>query len=167
MSEEKFEYVDKLSVDLTIAKASIELSQRVDVLLKILEQERAHGYSEGLAAVALDRRALDQRKWVKLTEEEIGELYRMGWKNNMDFARAIEFALEKKNGAHDELRECVKEFFQKYLNIREESDSGRMFAPVQVSSVRSMLVEPLGELLEKMRALSGAERPTPYNPDDY
>ena len=106
-------------------------------------------------------------KWVKLTEEEIGELYRMGWKNNMDFARAIEFALEKKNGAHDELRECVKEFFQKYLNIREESDSGRMFAPVQVSSVRSMLVEPLGELLEKMRALSGAERPTPYNPDDY
>ena len=106
-------------------------------------------------------------KWVKLTEAEIGELYRMGWKNNMDFARAIEFALEKKNGAHDELRECVKEFFQKYLNIREESDSGRMFAPVQVSSVRSMLVEPLGELLEKMRALSGAERPTPYNPDDY
>ena len=98
MSEEKFEYVDKLRVDLTMAKASIELTQRVNVLLNILEQERAHGYSEGLAAVALDRRALDQRKWVKLTEEEIGELYRMGWKNNMDFARAIEFALEKKNG---------------------------------------------------------------------
>ena len=93
MSEEKFEYVDKLRVDLTMAKASIELTQRVNVLLNILEQERAHGYSEGLAAVALD-----QRKWVKLTEEEIGELYRMGWKNNMDFARAIEFALEKKNG---------------------------------------------------------------------
>ena len=37
-------------------------------------------------------------KWVKLTEQEIGELYRMGWSNNMDFARAIEFALEKKNG---------------------------------------------------------------------
>ena len=66
-----------------------------------------------------------------------------------------------------ELRECVKELFEKYLNRREESDSGRMFAPVQVSSVRVMLTEPLGELLEKMRALSGAERPTPYNPDDY
>ena len=66
-----------------------------------------------------------------------------------------------------ELRECVKELFDKYLNRREESDSGRMFAPVQVSSVRVMLTEPLGELLEKMRALSGAERPTPYNPDDY
>ena len=97
-------------------------------------------------------------KWVKLTEQEIGELYRMGWKNNMDFARAIEFALEKKNGTHDELRECVKELFEKYLNRREESDSGRMFAPVQVSSVRVMLVEPLGELLEKMRVMSGAEK---------
>jgi hypothetical protein len=99
-----------------------------------------------------------QSKWVKLTEAEIGELYRMGWKNNMDFARAIEFALEKKNGAYDELRECVKELFEKYLNRREESDSGRMFAPVQVSSVRVMLTEPLGELLEKMRLLSGAEK---------
>lgn len=58
---------------------------------------------------------------------------------------------------HDELRACVKEFFEEYLNLREESDSGRMFAPVQVSSVRSMLVEPLGELLEKMRVLSGAK----------
>ena len=58
----------------------------------------------------------------------------------------------------EELRACVKEFFEKYLNRREESDSGRMFAPVQVSSVRVMLVQPLGELLEKMRVLSGAER---------
>ena len=139
----------------------MENDPKVEALLKILEQERAVGYREG------HMNAIYQRKWVKLTEEEIGELYRMGWKNNMDFARAIEFALEKKNGAHDELRECVKELFEKYLNRREESDSGRMFAPVQVSSVRSMLVEPLGELLEKMRALSGAERPTPYNPDDY
>ena len=57
----------------------------------------------------------------------------------------------------EELRACVKEFFEKYLNRREESDSGRMFAPVQVSSVRVMLVQPLGELLEKMRVLSGAK----------
>jgi len=152
MREEEFEYVDKISVDLTMAKASIELNQRVDVLLKILEQERAVGYREG------HMNAIYQRKWVKLTEEEIGELYRMGWKNNMDFARAIEFALEKKNGAYDELRECVKELFEGFLNRREESDSGRMFAPVQVSCVRSLMVEPLGELLEKMRVLSGAEK---------
>ena len=164
MSEEKFEYVDKLSVDLTIAKASIELNQRVNVLLNILEQERTAGFREGYVNALLNG---SPREWIPLTEQEIGELYRMGWSNNMDFARAIEFALEKKNGAHDELRDCYKELLQNYLNIREESDTGPMFAPVQVSSVRVMLVEPLGELLEKMRALSGAERPTPYNPDDY
>lgn len=60
---------------------------------------------------------------------------------------------------NEQLRECVKEFFEKYLNRREESDGGRMFAPVHVSSVRVMMVEPLGELLEKMRVLSGAEKP--------
>ena len=70
----------------------MENDPKVEALLKILEQERAVGYREG------HMNALYQRKWVKLTEEEIGELYRMGWSNNMDFARAIEFALEKKNG---------------------------------------------------------------------
>ena len=65
---------------------------KLEVLLNILEQERAAGYNEG------HMNALYRRKWVKLTEAEIGELYRMGWSNNMDFARAIEVALEKKNG---------------------------------------------------------------------
>ena len=38
-----------------------------------------------------------QRTWVDLTEAEIGELYRAGWVNNMDFARAIEAKLKEKN----------------------------------------------------------------------
>ena len=58
----------------------------------------------------------------------------------------------------DELKECVKELFEKYLNHREESDGGRMFAPIYVSCCRVMMTEPLGELLEKMRVLSGAEK---------
>ena len=62
----------------------------------------------------------------------------------------------------DELKECVKEFFEKYLHKREESDSGRMFAPIYVSCCRSLMVQPLGELLNKMRILSGAE-PEPKN----
>ena len=57
----------------------------------------------------------------------------------------------------DELKECVKVFFEQYLNRREESDSGRMFAPIYVSSCRAMMTGPLGELLERMRVLSGAE----------
>ena len=58
----------------------------------------------------------------------------------------------------DELKECVKELFEKYLNHREESDSGRMFAPIYVSSCRALMTGPLGELLEKMRVLSGAKK---------
>jgi len=58
---------------------------------------------------------------------------------------------------NDELKECVKEFFEQYLNRREESDSGRMFAPIYVSCCRVMKTKPLNELLEKMRVLSGAE----------
>mgnify|MGYP000874206741 CR=1 FL=1 len=58
---------------------------------------------------------------------------------------------------NDELKECVKEFFEQYLNRREESDGGRMFAPIYVSCCRVMKTKPLNELLEKMRVLSGAE----------
>ena len=57
----------------------------------------------------------------------------------------------------DELKECVKELFEKYLNRREESDSGRMFAPIYISSCRALMTGPLGELLERIRVLSGAK----------
>lgn len=36
-------------------------------------------------------------KWVGLTDEEIGEIYKAGWSNNMDFAQAIEAKLKEKN----------------------------------------------------------------------
>jgi hypothetical protein len=35
--------------------------------------------------------------WVSLTENEIGELYRQGWKNNVDFATGISNLLKEKN----------------------------------------------------------------------
>lgn len=38
-----------------------------------------------------------QRTWVGLTSEEIGEIYRVGWANNMELARAIEAKLKEKN----------------------------------------------------------------------
>lgn len=38
-----------------------------------------------------------QREWVNLTDKEIGEIYREGWSNNMDFARALEAKLREKN----------------------------------------------------------------------
>ena len=36
-------------------------------------------------------------EWVELTNEEIGEIYRVGWANNMELARAIEAKLKEKN----------------------------------------------------------------------
>ena len=38
-----------------------------------------------------------ERPWIGLTSEEIGEIYRAGWSNNMDFAQAIEAKLKEKN----------------------------------------------------------------------
>ena len=58
----------------------------------------------------------------------------------------------------NELQLVVKEFFNKYLNIVEESESGRLFNPITISSCRAMKVEPLGQLLEKMRVLAGADK---------
>ena len=40
---------------------------------------------------------LPEREWVNLTNEEIGEIYRVGWANNMELARAIEAKLKEKN----------------------------------------------------------------------
>ena len=37
------------------------------------------------------------RPWVNLTSAEIGEIYRVGWANNMELARAIEAKLKEKN----------------------------------------------------------------------
>ena len=62
----------------------------------------------------------------------------------------------------DELKECVKSFFEDYLNLREESDSGRIFAPITVSCCRAMHCVPLADLLERMRSLSGACFPRKY-----
>ena len=56
-----------------------------------------------------------------------------------------------------ELEVCVKEFFEKYLNRTEESDGGKIFHPITISCCRAHMLQPLYELLEKMRVLSGAK----------
>lgn len=56
------------------------------------------------------------------------------------------------------LKACVKEFFDSYLNVTEESDSGRLFHPISISCGRALKLEPLEKLLEEMQALSEAKR---------
>jgi hypothetical protein len=57
---------------------------------------------------------------------------------------------------HEELKAAVRSFFEDFLNVREESDSGRVFAPITLSSTRCMMIDPLCDILQKMRKLSGA-----------
>jgi 3'-phosphoadenosine 5'-phosphosulfate sulfotransferase (PAPS reductase)/FAD synthetase len=61
-----------------------------------------------------------------------------------------------------ELRECVKEFFDKYLNRVEESDEGRAFSPITLNCCRVMMLEPLNDLLTRMAKLSGAKAKVTY-----
>ena len=58
----------------------------------------------------------------------------------------------------EELRATVRSFFEDFIDIREESDSGRVFAPITISSCRCMMIEPLADVLSKMRTLSGAKK---------
>ena len=60
--------------------------------------------------------------------------------------------------AEDELKATVRSFFEDFIDIREESDSGRVFAPITISSCRCMMIEPLADVLAKMRTLSGAKK---------
>lgn len=62
-----------------------------------------------------------------------------------------------------ELEQCVKSFFEDYLDRVEESDGGRIFHPVQVTCVRVLKVPPLNNLLTKMRTLSGAKSLEEYD----
>ena len=54
----------------------------------------------------------------------------------------------------ERLKECVKEFFTKYLYYTEDSDSGVLFNPVYISCCRALKLEPLNKLLEEMKALA-------------
>lgn len=61
-----------------------------------------------------------------------------------------------------ELKQCVKEFFNHYLNYYEISDSGNVKRPIYVSCGRVMKMESLDILLERMRELSGADKPVKH-----
>jgi hypothetical protein len=54
----------------------------------------------------------------------------------------------------ERLKECVKDFFTNYLDVQEESDSGRMFHPISISCCRAMKTSPLNALLSEMKTLS-------------
>lgn len=77
-------------------------------------------------------------------------LHLPNWSNNWKWKQEM--------NEHEELKAAVRSFFEDFIDIREESDSGRVFAPITISSCRCMMIEPLHEVLTKMRTLSGAKK---------
>ena len=55
---------------------------------------------------------------------------------------------------NDELKQLVNEFFTKYLDVVEISDQDREFHPIFISCCRTMKMDPLKNLLNRMRELS-------------
>ena len=67
--------------------------------------------------------------------------------------------LRQQQAEMEELKAAVRSFFNDYLDQREESDSGRVFAPIYISNCRCMTLDPMSKLMSKMRELSGAKPP--------
>lgn len=65
--------------------------------------------------------------------------------------------MSNKIADREELQTLVKDFFEKFLDTWEESDSGKEFHPITISCCRAMKIEPLNNLLNRMRKLSEAK----------
>lgn len=55
---------------------------------------------------------------------------------------------------HNELKSLVKSFFDDYLDVVEVSDGGNEFHPIKISCARAMKLQPLSDLLKRMKELS-------------
>ena len=67
--------------------------------------------------------------------------------------------LRQQQAEIEALKAAVCSFFNDYLDRREESDSGRVFAPIYISNCRCMTLDPMSKLMNEMRELSGAKPP--------
>ncbi len=56
--------------------------------------------------------------------------------------------------SNNRLKDLVRSFFDDYLNVIEESDSGREFNIVTINCTRALKIEPLNKLLLEMKQLS-------------
>ena len=72
---------------------------------------------------------------------------------------AVADMLRQQQAEIEALKAAVCSFFNDYLDQREESDSGRVFAPIYISNCRCMTLDPMSKLMNEMRELSGAKPP--------
>jgi len=53
------------------------------------------------------------------------------------------------------MEQLVKSLFEDFLDVTEESDSGRVFHPTYISSCRAMQLEPLSKLMKELKSTVG------------
>jgi hypothetical protein len=66
----------------------------------IAEAEKQPVHASDISQEPVDETVKDRREWVGLTDEEIGEIYRLGWSQEMELAQAIEAKLKEKNNGN-------------------------------------------------------------------
>ena len=89
-------------------------------------------------------------------EHDLGIAEAIGFEKGHISATAM---IHEQQAEMEELKAAVRSFFNDYLDQREESDSGRVFAPIYISNCRCMTLDPMSKLMSKMRELSGAKPP--------
>ena len=90
----------------------------------------------------------------ELADELDNMLKAVGLTNNR-----VPTMLRQQQAEIEALKAAVCSFFNDYLDQREESDSGRVFAPIYISNCRCMTLDPMSKLMNEMRELSGAKPP--------
>lgn len=104
-------------------------------------------------------------KWEQKTEMNANEQFdfynpdSMYYANSKHYIAQLEAMSRQQQAEMEELKAAVRSFFNDYLDQREESDSGRVFAPIYISNCRCMTLDPMSKLMSKMRELSGAKPP--------
>lgn len=95
---------------------------------------------------------MDQMGFVCLNTEGDASVYACTPKIAHDFHQHARDLEDEQSDIH-ELKALVRELF-KYLEAKEESDSGNVFSPTYISSCRAMVANRLGTLLPRMKELA-------------
>ena len=91
-------------------------------------------------------------RWVREGDDYVNRITK-------EMMEDLKSMLRQQQAEIEALKAAVCSFFNDYLDRREESDSGRVFAPIYISNCRCMTLDPMSKLMNEMRELSGAKPP--------
>jgi hypothetical protein len=115
----------------------------------ITDANRLPDFDRGGDVVLADVAAELERELTAVTEQ------RDGLRSGIDYASD---QLSKVTEQRDRLADLVKQFIY-IIDITEESDSGRLFHPTNITSCRAGDLQKIGELVEALRRASRTTNP--------